>query len=131
MSKLFQISKFSFILDLESQIATYSTVYVSKGMSAVLKCQVHPNSKVTWDGPNVKSSLDLYADGNEINPFLSNKRKLKIVGNITNGDYNMQINNISGKEEGIYRCYEINKQKMTARETSVTLIIQGNYTCYS
>lgn len=100
-------------------------------MSVVLKCQVSPNNKATWDGPNGQSRIVIIADGIETNPSLSNKRKLKIVGNITNGDYNMQINNVSAKEEGIYKCFQINNQKMTARETSVTLIIQGNYTYYS
>lgn len=122
--------QFSFILDLASPIATSNTVYVSKGMSAVLKCQVSPNSKATWDGPNGQSLVKI-ADGLEINPSLSNKRKLKIVGNITDGDYNMQISNVSAKEEGIYKCFQINYQKMTARETFVTLIIQGNYTYYN
>lgn len=72
-------------------------------MSAVLK--VSPNSKATWDGPNGQSLFVKIADGIDINPSLSNKRKLKIVGNITNGDYIMQISNVSAKEEGIYKCF--------------------------
>ncbi|CAC5355920.1 unnamed protein product [Mytilus coruscus] len=93
-------------------------------MSAVLQCQVHPNSIASWERRCEKSRSVIYTDGLEINPSLSNKSKLKIVGKITNGEYNMQINNVSAKEKGIYKCVQINYPDMIARETFVTLIIQ-------
>ncbi|CAC5383223.1 unnamed protein product [Mytilus coruscus] len=93
-------------------------------MSAVLKCQVDLNSKASWNGPDGNSGLVGYADGPDINPSLYNKGKLKIVGNIRHGEYNMEIRNVSEREDGLYTCYQINNQKMTVRETFVTLTVQ-------
>ncbi|CAC5383214.1 unnamed protein product [Mytilus coruscus] len=88
-------------------------------MSTVLKCQVDKKGRATWDGPEFVK----YADENDINPDLSNKENLEIVGNITNGEYNLAIHNVSKNEEGLYKCYQINNQKNTANETFVTLTI--------
>lgn len=113
-----------FISDLR---AIHITKYVSRGMSTVLECQVDLNSKAIWDGPNGESGSIVYADGPSINPTLSNKSKLKIVGSIENREYNMEIQNVSTREEGIYRCTQRNFNEMTTRETFVVILIQGWY----
>lgn len=96
-------------------------------MSTVLECHIDLNSKAIWDGPNGENGSIVYADGPMINPKLSNKRKLKLVGSMDNREYNMEIRNISTREEGVYRCYQRNLIKMTTRATFVLLLIQGWY----
>ncbi|CAC5393264.1 NEGR1 [Mytilus coruscus] len=88
-----------------------TTVYVSKGDTAILKCKVLPNSKTGWDKeiPHVKYlhiKLIPQADGQDINPYISNKDKLAVVGNITTGDYNLQIQNVASNDEGTYTCFQ-------------------------
>lgn len=106
---------------------TNETIYVSEGMSAVLKCQVDLNSTVSWNGPNGNYGSIKYAEGPDINPYLYYEGQLKIVGNILNGEYFMKITNVSKREDGLYTCFQINYKKMTARETFVTLIVQCMY----
>ncbi|CAC5383203.1 unnamed protein product [Mytilus coruscus] len=84
-------------------------IYASKGGSAVLKCKVEPNSKSSLDKGNLNDkkmikTLIVQADGEIINPAIPNMNRLKIVGNITKGDYNLQIQNVSSSDEGIYKC---------------------------
>ncbi|VDI29170.1 Hypothetical predicted protein, partial [Mytilus galloprovincialis] len=100
------------------------TKYVSRGRSIVLECQVDSNSKAIWDGPNGENGSIVYADGSMINPKLSNKRKLKLVGSMDNREYNMEIRNISTREEGVYRCSQRNLINRTTRATFVLLLIQ-------
>lgn len=49
------------------------------------------------------------------------------VGNITNGEYNLQINNVTEKDEGIYECFRYAKNNKPHKVTVVTLTIRGNY----
>lgn len=112
---------FSFLLDINAEFTTHTTVYVLKWKSAVLKCQVHYNGNFFWEGPDGENDSVLYTSMLEINPKFSSK--LKIVGNILNGEYNMQINNVTEKEEGIYVC--ANFKNSTLHTTVVTLIMQG------
>ncbi|CAC5393252.1 [Mytilus coruscus] len=83
-----------------------ATVYASEGDNVIIKCKLFPNSKSTWDKvkSNEKSTVILYADGDEINPDLPNMQNLAIVGNINEGDYNLQIQNVSLNDDGIYIC---------------------------
>lgn len=111
-------NKFFFLLflDLGAHV-TRKTVYVSTGMSAVLKCQINPNKVHVSSWEQFK---DTYTLGFNVNPSLSNK--VKIVGNITNGEYNLKIDNVSTTEEGKFKCF----QNSYGYVTVVTLIIKGN-----
>lgn len=109
-------------------------VYVSNGDSIVLECKVLPNVKSAWeiiipnDNANITTfdELRVLTDGNEINPYISNINKLAIVGNISEGDYNLEIQNVSSTEEGKYRCSQrINENKI--REHQVFLKIKGKH----
>lgn len=116
---------FLFISDLVAQMTTNNTVtmYASKGKSAVLKCQVDPNNVPlgTWLKHSRTDDMTIYTRRYSINPSLSNK--VKIVGNITNGEYNLQINNVSATDEGIYLCIPV----FNLSTSYVKLIIQGKY----
>lgn len=67
----------------------------------------------------------MYTYGLDIYPTF--KSKLQIVGNITNGEYNLQINNVTEKDEGIYECFRYAKNNKPHKVTVVTLTIRGNY----
>lgn len=91
-------------------------------MSAVLNCQVYSTTHFYWEGPDEEYIL---TDDLDINPDCSNK--LKIVGNINNGEYNIKIDNITEKDEGMYACFLINIKHRKLYPTFVSLIIQGKY----
>lgn len=100
-----------------------TTLYVSKGKSAVLECKLDKQNYFSWIGPSDRFSLT-YILGLEIKERLSNR--LKLVGNITNGEYNMQIDNVTEKDEGKYTCVDESNKDSTFAVTFVTLIVQGN-----
>lgn len=101
-------------------------VYVDRGNSAILFCNVTPKSWPTWDGPGINESDFLtYADKFNINSKLQNAHKIEIVGNISAGEYNLKLNDISSKEEGFYRCTEYVNEGTPLQTTIVTLTIKG------
>lgn len=105
-----------------AQTTTNHSLYVSKGKSAFLKCQVNSKYVFFWIGPND----DIYTYGLfAINPSLS--KNTQIVGNITNGEYNMQINNVTKRDEGIYKCVRGQGNNKSRKVTVVKLTIRGNY----
>lgn len=95
-------------------------------MSTVLECQVDPNSKASWDGPDGESDSKSvrYFDGTYMNPSLS-KNKIKLIGSISHGEYNLQIRNVSARDEGVYKCFNSHIKKMKAVSTYITLTIKG------
>lgn len=105
------------------------TVYASEGDTVVLKCKLFPNSKSTWDKVNFTDTyrfVILYADGMDLNTNLPNIQNLAIVGNINEGDYNLQIQNVSLNDDGIYICSK-NSRELGVQEVSVTLRITGKH----
>lgn len=84
-------------------------MYVTKGESAVLKCQANLSGIATWDGSAEVFASVKYSDGLDIKPSLLNKSKINIVGNMSNDEYKMQITNVSAIEEGIYKCFQFNR----------------------
>lgn len=61
--------------------------------------------KIQWRGPEF---LTVYSDGTLLKHTLTNYEKLRITGNYSIGEYNLEINNFSAKEEGHYRCDNVN-----------------------
>ncbi|CAC5411483.1 PVRL1 [Mytilus coruscus] len=107
-------------------IKNNSTVYVLEGATAILECNVPPNVKSTWDKDNSNSSKRYvipYADGREINKNLPNLNNLAIVGEISEGNYNLQIQNVSSSDEGVYICSHLSIDS-GAQESNVTLQVK-------
>ncbi|CAC5383194.1 NCAM [Mytilus coruscus] len=106
-----------------------STVYVLEGATAILECNVPPFAKSTWDKANSSSGprgVILYADRNEINTNLPNMNNLAIVGEISEGNYNLQIQSVSSSDEGVYICsHKSNESKI--HESLVTLTLKEFY----
>lgn len=93
-------------------------VNVSEGMSAVLKCQEHSSIGLNkWIADNGISGSTIYT----LNTFYYFD-KVRIVGSVTNGEYNLQIDNVSATDEGIYKCFR--GYKISA---VIELVVQGNY----
>lgn len=101
-------------------------VYASKGKSAVLECQVDSNNGTIaiWEAYNRTNGFTVYTNKQAINPLFSNK--VKLVGNITNGEYNLQINNVSATDEGIYKYIDFSNLS-ESYACYVKLIIQRKY----
>ncbi|CAC5420423.1 unnamed protein product [Mytilus coruscus] len=103
-----------------------STVYVLEGATAILECNVPPFAKSTWDKRNSSSSQRLvipYADGREINTDLPNFNNLAIVGEISEGNNNLQIQNVSSSDEGVYICSHKSIES-GLQESNVTLQVK-------
>lgn len=120
-------------LNVLAGLKTNSTVYVLKGATAILECNVPPNVKSTWDRVNSRSDQRgdiyiLYADGTEINTNLPNFDNLAIVGKISEGNYNLQIQNVSSSDEGVYICSETSIETVP-KESKMTLQVKGKHFC--
>ncbi|CAC5382477.1 unnamed protein product [Mytilus coruscus] len=49
-------------------------------------------------------NITVYTDGRQINPYIPNFRRLKVVDMNGNGNCDLQISNASASDEGFYRC---------------------------
>lgn len=82
------------------------TLYIKEKSKTTLICPFRSiTHKVQWRGPEF---LTAYSDGIYLKNTLSNHEKLRITGNYSIGEYNLEINNFSPEEEGHYRCDNIN-----------------------
>lgn len=104
-------------------------VYVLEGGTAILECNVHPSAKSTWDKSNsssIQRNVIPYADGGEINTDLPNFNNLAIVGEISEGNYNLQIQNVSSCDEGVFICSHTSIESGIL-ESNVTLQMKGKH----
>lgn len=89
------------------------------GEKVILQCQTFEN-RSQWIRENT-----VYGDRGIININLPHKDKLKIVGNIQRGEYNLQIENVSRADAGVYKC--IKTIDGNVNTTEVLLNIVGLY----
>ncbi|CAC5393285.1 unnamed protein product [Mytilus coruscus] len=93
------------IVAIVQDIGAQNIVYFEKGESVVIACNVSPTSWCIWDGPGVNGSeFTTYSDMTTIDQRLPNAHRLTIIGNISVGEYNLHISNVSSEDEGYYRC---------------------------
>ncbi|CAC5423973.1 LSAMP [Mytilus coruscus] len=82
-------------------------LYAKYGNSVILKCLNNTNF-TSWDGPSSKSSYGYnetpYAANDQIEQQLPNAKNLMVVGDKSVGEYNLQIINLTQREEGYYKC---------------------------
>lgn len=98
-------------------------LYHSEGETVFLKCKSIVNS-TGWVGPAQQNKSDLYwvmetdifgrfrkwntslfTSGEQINPSLPHKNKLKLIYNKETGNTILRIRNFSKSDEGLYICY--------------------------
>ncbi|CAC5420413.1 unnamed protein product [Mytilus coruscus] len=109
-----------------ADILNSSTVFVLEGATAILECNMPPGTKSTWDKANSsfgQQSVVPYADGREINTDLPNVHNLAIVGQISEGNYNLQIQHVSSDDEGVYICSH-KSNELEINEYLVTLTLK-------
>lgn len=77
---------------------------------------------VVWTGPAQNSSdptpvtandpfgmkriwmTAIYANDREINPYIPNYKRLRVIGSYKSGDFDLEIRNVLLSDEGYYRC---------------------------
>lgn len=90
-------------------------MYGKYGDPVVLKCINNTNS-TSWDGPSSQSLTGFgetpYAHDDEIVPGLPNADNLLLVEDLSAGEYNLMILNLTHNEEGYYKCNAIREQNL-------------------
>lgn len=92
-------------------------------MTVVLTCPIKVlNGKVQWYRLNPEGT---YSQGQTVNQDLLQHNRLKVVGNFSEGEFNLQISKVTIQNRGKYLCSAyINKSLITK---SVYLQITGNH----
>lgn len=83
------------------ELSRYSVVV---GENVTLSCPERSTKSVTWYGP---PKYTPYRIDGEINPELIDKN-IAMNGNHSNGEYNLEIINVSYSNQGEYRCRLVN-----------------------
>lgn len=111
---------FNFYIAVKSNV---KYLYYSDGETMCLHCKSEMNRAV-WVGPVQhklsdmswvmetdifgrlrKWNTSLFTNGEQVNPSLPHKHKLKIIYNKKTGDAILRIQNFSKSDEGLYICY--------------------------
>lgn len=86
-------------------------------------CPFASKSKsVIWFGPG-DGKVTTFAVGNKINTDIKSYDRLRVIGDHTEGVYNLQILNIQAEDDGQYKCHSI--KNGTAVESIIKLSIIG------
>ena len=98
--------------------ATPSTIYKKIGTTITLSCPyVSVQHPTKWLGP---PRLTTYAYKTPVNEDLPHYKRLKVTGDHSAGEYNLEIRNFSYTDAGLYRCLSINRNNP----------IQGDFRLY-
>jgi hypothetical protein len=96
------------------------TLYTDIGSDVILKCNVANTTRSIWRREN-----KIISDGMNINPEL--QHRLKIIGDKTLGEYNLQISNFTEKDVASYWCerhvYDVvNEKQVVIKLTGEQLV---------
>ena len=84
-------------------------ILASEGSTVTLKCPYG----IAWEFSifSVKLHLSKIADGNSIDPTFRNKFRYHIKSDVETGNYDLQISNVTGDDDGVYRCSYVKENK--------------------
>lgn len=98
---------------------TYVVEYVREYSTVVLGCEFKSISgKITWIARDKNNKTKTLADGKTLKSGIEN---IKIVGNHTNGEYNLELQRITKADEKIYKCFTTFNQTIYEFEISVCI----------
>jgi hypothetical protein len=93
-----------------------------EGSTLILRCSTSSSTHTSWHkSPLTDFNFTIYAGGNQINPSIEHANRLRVVGNFSIGIYNLQIQNVSLVDEGIYRCRYVNNNVIHLKYIRVSL----------
>ncbi|XP_063431128.1 uncharacterized protein LOC134713770 [Mytilus trossulus] len=103
-------------MTLSSQVHALTEIIGLVGETVILQCQTFEN-RSQWIRENT-----VYGDRGIININLPHKDKLKIVGNIQRGEYNLQIENVSRSDAGVYKCFKTIDGNVNTTEVLLNIV---------
>lgn len=77
--------------------------YMKANSLALLVCPFKNN--IIWFTINKNNETQILAEDKKVKPSIKN---IKIVGNHTNGEYNLQLQGVTKADEKIYKCVSNN-----------------------
>jgi hypothetical protein len=93
-----------------------------EGGTLILRCHTSFSAGRSWQKSRlIDFNFTTYADSNQINPSIEHANRLRVVGNFSIGIYNLQIQNVSLVDEGLYRCIYGNKSVFHSKYFDVSL----------
>lgn len=101
-----------------------STLTGYKGKSITLICPyMSTTHSVLWFGPE---NLVSYTRNLQINTDLPRQHRIRIIGNVSIGKYNLQIQHLSRIDDGLYRCASVVKGRSVTADFSLTILRKLN-----
>ncbi|XP_052075632.1 uncharacterized protein LOC127713076 isoform X1 [Mytilus californianus] len=95
------------LIIIDCSVAYASTQLVKENSDIVFICPFRVESKsIVWLGPK-EEKLTTYIVGKLINPNISSYSRIRLIGNHSNGEYNLQILNVSSNDVGTYQCQSV------------------------
>ena len=97
-------------------------LYTDIGSDVILKCKVTNTTSLRWRREN-----EIISYGLKINPELQLQHRLKIIGDKTLGEYNLQILDLAERDLGSYRCQHgsnvvVNEKQVVIKLTGEQLV---------
>ena len=100
------------------------TLYTDIGSDVILKCKVANTTRSIWRRENT-----IISNGLNINPEL--QHRLRIIGDKTLGEYNLQISDLTERDLGSYWCERhvndvVNEKQVVIQLTGEQLVTYSN-----
>ena len=105
-----------------NSIVRQEKITTTEGSTLILRCSTSSSNHTSWEKSLLTDfNFTLYASGNQIDPSIEHANRLRVVGNFSIGIYNLQIQNVSLVDEGIYRCEYVNNNVIRSKYIIVSL----------
>jgi hypothetical protein len=103
-------------------IVISEVVTTIEGSTLILRCSNSSSTHTSWEKSQLTDlHFTTYTYNNQINPSIEHANRLRVVGNFSIGIYNLQIQNVSLVDEGLYRCIYVNNNVIHTTYIRVSL----------